>query len=205
MQGNETDLNAFYRGQVRSLLKSTKRPGVENLIEFLENSDFYYAPASTIYHGSFKGGLVQHVLNVYNAIQYEYSGLAETDFNTPEIPEESLIIVSICHDLCKINTYHEGFRWSKDDNQKWEKIPTYKREPDLPMGHGGKSVYLAQKYIDLTDQEAQAIFWHMGPYDISNYMTLNELSQTFNDNLLAYLLNKADMTATYIMENENYK
>ena len=47
------------------LLKETNREGMDKLIEFLENSDFFEAPASTRYHGNFKGGLVEHSMKVY--------------------------------------------------------------------------------------------------------------------------------------------
>lgn len=206
MERKLTELQQAQKKGVEDLLLSTKIEGIENLIEYLEMSDFYYAPASTRFHGSWAGGLAAHALNVYNALLFEYSNLADADFNLPKISEESLIIVGICHDLCKIGLYHEGFRWTKEppENQ-WVKIPTFERNPELPMGHGAKSVYILNKFISLSDMEAQAIFWHMGAYDLSNYMTMNDLSSAYESNLLAYLLNKADMTATYIMENESYK
>ena len=41
------------------------RPGAAELLEWLESTDFFEAPASTHYHGSYPGGLVEHSLNVY--------------------------------------------------------------------------------------------------------------------------------------------
>lgn len=188
------------------LLKSVRRPGVDALVDYLEKSDFFEAPASTIYHGSYAGGLLEHSLNVYTMLQWYVANLQDSDFELPKISEESVIIVALLHDLCKVNCYHESTRNVKNEQTgKWEKVPCYKREPLLPMGHGGKSVFIIQQFIKLTPEEAQAIYWHMGAYDTSPYNTLNELGKSYEMNLLAFLLNQADMMATYIAENPNYK
>lgn len=188
------------------LLKSVDRPGIDALIDYLQNSDFFEAPASTIYHGSYAGGLLEHSLNVYNMLQWYVANLQDSDFELPKISEESIIVVALLHDLCKVNCYHESTRNVKNEQTgKWEKVPCYKREPLLPMGHGGKSVFIIQQFIKLTPEEAQAIYWHMGAYDTSPYSTLNELGKSYEMNLLAFLLNQADMMATYIAENPNYK
>ena len=47
------------------LLKSTNRDGIDKLLAWIEKSDFYKAPASTRFHGSYEGGLLEHSLNVY--------------------------------------------------------------------------------------------------------------------------------------------
>ena len=188
------------------LLKSVDRPGIDALIDYLQNSDFFEAPASTIYHGSYAGGLLEHSLNVYNMLQWYVANLQDSDFELPKISEESIIVVALLHDLCKVNCYHESTRNVKNEQTgKWEKVPCYKREPLLPMGHGGKSVFIIQQFIKLTPEEAQAIYWHMGAYDTSPYNTLNELGKSYEMNLLAFLLHQADIMATYIAENPNYK
>ena len=188
------------------LLKTVKRPGIDKLINYLETSDFFVSPASSVYHGSYPGGLLEHSLNVYNCLVYEYENLKDSDFNLPTISEESIIVVSLLHDICKVNCYVESTRNVKNEQTgQWEKVPFYKREPLFPMGHGGKSVFIAQQFIQLTPEEAQAIFWHMQAYDLSNYNTLNELSQANTENLLCFLLAQADMKATYIVENPRYK
>lgn len=189
-----------------NLLKSTKRQGIKDLIDYLESSDFFTSPASIQYHGSYKGGLLEHSLNVYYTLLFEYENLKESDFNLPTIPEDSLIIAGLLHDICKANTYIETTRNVKNEETgQWEKVPFYKREPLFPMGHGGKSVFIAQQFIKLTPEEAQAIFWHMQAYDLSNYNTMNELSQANDENLLCLLLGQADMKTTYIIENKRYQ
>lgn len=199
----EDKINVVQR-TIEDLLLLTKRPGIEDLIEYLRNSDFYTAPASTQYHGSYEGGLAEHALNVCNGIDFLYENLKESDFKLPEISAESRKLVALTHDVCKVNSYIVDFRNQKIDGV-WEKVPYYKRDPMLPMGHGGKSIFILQRFIELTVDEALAIFWHMGPYDISRYMTENELSKAFNENYLAYLLHTADMMSTYISENPRYQ
>ena len=190
---------------VKTIKKGIQREGVDELLEYLENSDFYTAPASSIYHGSYEGGLLEHSLNVLNCLRYEYDCALGAGLNLPEIPEESIIICALLHDLCKVNCYVESSRNVKNEQTgQWEKVACYKREPLFCMGHGGKSVFIIQQFIKLKPFEAQAIFWHMGAYDTSNYMTLNELGKAYEENLLAFLLNAADMKATYLSENKNY-
>lgn len=201
---------------ITDLLKKVNRDGIEDLMEYLEKSDFYTAPASSRYHNAFVGGLAEHSLNVYNALIFHYENLKDSDYDLPKISEESLIVAGILHDLCKVNTYHPAFRnqkvYSENGSKSdaggkfdWEVVESYERKPLFAMGHGGKSVFIIQQFMKLTPEEAQAIFWHMGAYDISLYMTLNELSQSWNENLLGFLLHQADMTCTYITENEIYQ
>lgn len=190
--------------KIIALLLSTKREGVELLIEYLQKSDFFTAPASTQYHGAFRGGLAQHCLNVLDCILSLHEHMVAQGYNVPEVQQDSLILTALLHDVCKINCYHEDFRNVKNEQGVWEKVPCYKREPLLPMGHGGKSVFILQNFISLSVEEAQAIFWHMGAYDTSPYMTLNELGKAYDDYFLAYLLHTADMMSTYVLENKNY-
>lgn len=110
------------------LLRSTKREGIEKLIDFLEKTDFFTAPASTRFHSSYEGGLLQHSLNVYDCL----AGLGTTtgdiqEFQTAgmrldSIPQESIIIVALLHDLCKVNFYATEMRWRKDANNRSEDV-----------------------------------------------------------------------------------
>lgn len=185
--------------------KNIKREGVEDLLAWLESeTDFYTSPASTRYHGSYEGGLLDHSLNVYEQL------LIELDVNIGQGWEEiyspeSVAIVALFHDLCKIGRYIVKEKWRKDDKNQWESYIAYAYDDTkLEMGHGPQSNYYLQQFIKLEDIEAQAIFWHMGAYDISPYATLNALSKSWQENPLAFLLSRADMAATYIIENENF-
>ena len=150
------------------LLRSTKREGIEKLIDFLEKTDFFTAPASTRFHMSCEGGLLQHSLNVYDCL----ASLGTTTGDVQEfqaagmrldsIPQESIIIVALLHDLCKVNFYATEMRWRKDANNKWEQYPVYAVNDRNPYGHGEKSVMMASEFIHLTMEERYAIRWHMG-------------------------------------------
>ena len=79
------------------LLQSTSREGMDKLLDFLEKSDFYKAPASTRFHGNYEGGLLEHSMKVYEIFKEK---IARSNFNTPE---DSVIISALLHDICKTN------------------------------------------------------------------------------------------------------
>lgn len=182
------------------------RPGIENLLKHLEETDFFDAPASTKYHGCYQGGLVQHCIDVYNALHDELAFIYGDNY-LAVYSEETIAIVSLFHDLCKVGRYVAGTRNVKDPvTKQWHEEPTYFYNDEcLEMGHGAASVYAVQKFMDLEDFEAQAIFWHMGAYDISNYMSLNGLGNAYERNTLAFALHRADMMATYVTDNKFFK
>lgn len=204
-----TDQQNAIRTEFVNLLQEIKRSGMSELMAYLDGSDFYYAPASTKFHGSYDGGLAYHSLLVCEAalslFDDFYPKLFDQDKWLEIYPRESVILTSLLHDLCKIDTYVPGFKNQKDEETgKWEKVATYTRTPAFPMGHGGKSVFLIQRYLPLNDLEAQAIFWHMGGHDISPYQTQDEMGKAFDTNFLAFLLHQADMMTSYVLENERY-
>ena len=140
-----------------------ERDGAEELLNFLERSDFFEAPASTKNHSAYKGGLCQHSINVYHRfvklLQMEYGeNYAEV------ISEESVAIIALLHDLCKVNFYAMDTKNVKRDGQ-WVQEPFYRIEDSLPYGHGEKSVYMISGFMRLTREEAMAINWHMGGFD----------------------------------------
>lgn len=183
-----------------------QRDGVDNLLEWVTNeTDFLTAPASTRYHGSYEGGLLEHSLNVFDQLVWEMDHVVGEGW-TELYPMETVAIVALFHDLCKIDRYVLGQKWRKDENGEWESYDAYEYNQQKPeMGHGAQSVYYLQKFIQLTEMEAQAIYWHMGAYDISPYSTLAACSETFKWNPLAFLLHRADMAATYVVENEAFE
>lgn len=171
----------------------TERHGIDDLMEWLDQTDFYVAPASTRYHGAFEGGLVQHSLNVYSQLK-KLNLWYDAGYTL-----ESVAIVSLFHDLCKVGFYKTEMRWRKDANNQWEQYATWKHDEDFAFGgHGSKSVYLIQNFMKLTPDEASAINCHMGAWDMSPY---SNPSEVFTRNTLAWLLHVADEAATYIMED----
>ena len=171
-----------------------KRDGIEDLLTFLHMSDFFTAPASTKYHGACEYGLVKHSLAVYNefwkiAPVYGFAHSKEND--------ESSAIVCLFHDICKADFYKTSYRNAKNEETgAWERVPFYTVDEHLPFGaHGAKSMYLVSKYIKLYDDEAVAIYHHMGVWDKSNY---SDPGKAYSYSLLAWLLHIADEAATYV-------
>lgn len=174
------------------LLRTTNRDGIEELIRYLqEETDFFTAPASTKYHGAYEGGLLQHSMNVYEVLRYDPDG----NFSF----SDSIIIVALLHDICKANCYHTEKRNVKE-NGVWVENQIYVFEDELPLGHGEKSLYLASMFIELSDEEAAAIRWHMGAFDSAFRGGDRGLNAAYEKYPLAVMLHMADMRATYIME-----
>ena len=98
------------------------RDGADKLLEFLlsRHSDFFDAPASARYHGAYQGGLCEHSLNVYDCLEAYLARQRVQQVYGLNYSEESIAIVSLLHDLCKINVYKPGTRNVKDENGKWK-------------------------------------------------------------------------------------
>lgn len=140
------------------------REGSEKLLDYLQNRcDFFTAPASTRFHCSYEGGLCEHSLNVYDCLKsYLETDRAKSAFGL-EFSDETVAIVSLLHDVCKIDTYRTSMRNVKDDKTGvWSKVPYYEYNDTLPYGHGEKSVYIVSGFMRLSRDEAMAIRWHMG-------------------------------------------
>ena len=173
------------------LLRSIKREGIEDLINFIEKTDFFKAPASTRFHGSHEGGLLEHSMKVYEILKHKVN----TNIEKIEVSEDTLKIVTLLHDICKANFYKVDYRNAKNSFGEWEKVPYYTVEDTIPYGHGEKSVMMLTEYIKLTSEEKYAIRWHMGftePKEL--YTTLGLAYQKYP---LALLLFEADLEATY--------
>lgn len=176
----------------KKLLLSTKRPGIENLVQWLDNSDFKVAPASTRYHSNYEGGLLKHSLNVYEECMRQQDLIKL--FN---VPKESIIITSLLHDICKVNYYKMEMRNVKK-NGAWVQEPYYTVEDMFPMGHAEKSIIIAQQYIQLTEVEIAMIRNHMGGFVDTSYFSSSNLFNKYPESLILHI---ADMKATYILES----
>lgn len=175
------------------------RDGADKLLEYLlgSQSDFFYAPASTRFHGSYEGGLLEHSLNVYYCLKdYLDRARVREEYNL-SYDDESIAIVSLLHDLCKVNCYVKGTRNVKDKAGVWQQVPTYEYSDDMPYGHGEKSVYIISGFMKLTREEAFAIRYHMG---FSGSDPQNNVGSAFSMYPLAFALSTADMEATYFLE-----
>lgn len=209
--------------EYRNLLIGTKRVGVKRLLNWMQSDmgngtlNFVNAPASTRFHGSYAGGLLEHSLNVYHRL---YALIA---FELNQEPNEvktsdaaaslvaSIPIVSLLHDLCKVGFYKEewsnkksysenGSKQDKGGRFDWVEVHQYRVHDTHKFGHGAASVEIAERFMGidgLTEEEKYAIRYHMG--DFANE---RETGDVYNRYPLATLLHMADIAATYLDERE---
>lgn len=166
-------------------VKSIKREGAKELLDWLHSTDFFEAPASSKYHECYEGGLAEHSVNVYYALfpLVQAYGI--------EVSRETAAIIALLHDVCKVGLYKKDMRNKKVDG-KWVQVPYYAIDEDFKFGgHGSKSVFLIQKFMPLTDEEAVCINCHMG-VEQGNFGVL----EAFRQFPLAFLLHTADMAST---------
>lgn len=183
------------------LLLETKRPGIENLLEFIRKSDFYTAPASTRFHGAYEGGLLEHSLNVLDCLaEKKASDNAIWRKVLVNVQSESIVISALFHDLCKTYFYITEMRNKKDESGAWVQVPFYTIDDKIPYGHGEKSVMMIEEYIKLLPAERYAIRWHMGSYEPKELW--NTLGTAMEKYPLVLALHEADMEATYLLEKE---
>ena len=177
------------------------REGADKLLEYLLSpaSDFFTAPASMRYHGSYEGGLLQHSLNVYDCLNAYLARERVQQLYKMEYDPESVAICALLHDVCKVNCYKPGFRNVKDESGKWQQVPSYEYDDKLPYGHGEKSAYIITGFMRLSREEAFAIRYHMGFSGIEDKRSIGEALERFP---LAFALNVADMEATYFLEGK---
>jgi len=178
------------------------RPGADKLLDWLTNkSDFFYAPASTKFHSNRMGGLCEHSVKAY----YRFIQNLQNEYEESEegwegvLSPESAAVIALLHDLCKVNTYKVDYRNVKV-NGEWVQKPYYTTEDDLPYGHGEKSVYMIGGFMRLSREEAMAINWHMGAYDLRVQGGSYALSDAYYKFPVALLFHIADVQTTYLDE-----
>lgn len=178
-----------------------KREGADRLLAFLEKSDFFTAPASTKFHGNYEGGLCAHSLNVYDCLCDILARPRVKETYGISYSDESVAIAALLHDLCKVNFYKTSFRNVKNnDTGRWESVPYYTIEDNLPYGHGEKSVYIISGYMKLTRDEAFAIRYHMGFSTTDEPSNVGKALEMFP---LAWAVCCADMEAAYFCEGSS--
>jgi hypothetical protein len=156
--------------QFQERLLSTKREGMETVIKHLDRLGFFVAPASTKFHLNVKGGLMQHSWNVCNtALMLREQMIAMNPDLKGKLPEESVVLASLLHDVCKSNIYKDTLLNRKNDQGYWEKVPGYEVDyTSLPLGHGEKSVIMLLTLgLKLTKDEMLAIRWHMTAWELA--------------------------------------
>ncbi len=176
------------------------REGADNLLDWLINSDFFTAPASSKFHSAYEGGLCEHSLNVFD----RYVKLLTMEYGenfTDKISMESVAIIALLHDVCKVDFYKTDYRNVKVDGQ-WVQVPYYTVEDKLPYGHGEKSVYIVGSFIKLTREEAMCINWHAGGFDERVRGGSYAMAEAYYKFPNAMIFHTADMMATYLDETK---
>lgn len=178
------------------LLKSTERKGIDEFIDYLENeTDFFIAPASTKFHCNYIGGLLEHSLNVYD----NFKKLLE--MKNVEFAEDSVIICSLLHDVCKSGSYVRETR-NRKVNGQWESYEIWAntKRVEMPLPHSARSVRIIRNHIPLRFAEELTVFYHMGPYGGEDFEYRNMLKQVNNEYPFTTLFYAADLISSYIDE-----
>ena len=127
------------RDAFHSLLAEISRPGMDGLLDYLDECGFYFRPSSDKRHHNYPGGLAEHCLGVYRKM---------SEKNLVGVSEDSVKIVGLFHDLCKCDMFYFVGRSIRSHRRK---------------GHGSRSVRLLERYgVSLSPEEFRAIRYHMG-------------------------------------------
>lgn len=169
-----------------------QREGLEDLLSWLQKSDFFSAPASTKFHGAYEGGLCEHSLDVYRM------ALKTKEAYELDLSMESVAVAALFHDLCKVNFYKKDIRNQKINGQ-WQEVPCYTVEEKYCFGgHGSKSVFLVQQFMKLKTDEAAAINCHMGA--AAGGDAVRDSGNAYQAFPLAWITHVADEAATYLLK-----
>lgn len=189
-------------------LKKTERPGVDDLISYMDEIGFFTAPASGGNHANGEGGLAEHSVNVLFTAEKLSVSLYGGQNITDEV-RDSVTIAALLHDLGKCGDYgkqmyvpnmiQDGRPTKAEPEQKYKLSPKkpWKRNADLlPLDHATRSIKLATLFIDLTEEEEFAIRYHDGLYESANYGVKGHETELY------MILHWADMWSSRVMEGD---
>ena len=185
---------------IKMILSKIKREGMEDLICVMEEKGFFKAPASSGggKHSAEEGGLAKHSLNVLMIAEKLSVSLIGGKNITKDF-RQSLEIVCLLHDLGKCGDHGKALyvpNILKSGEQS--KAKPWERNKDLTnIPHATRSVLIANRWIDLTEEEEYAIMYHDGLYDreTGGYAVLPG-----HESKLLMLLHWADMWASRVTE-----
>ena len=179
--------------KIEQALRETNREGIEGLLEYMEKSGFYKAPASTKYHGAAEGALAVHSLNVLN-VALDLAG-AWCGENWIENNRASITIAALLHDLGKSGQFNKPLYVENILKKGRSEAQPFKTNDELmTLPHEIVSVIEASKYIELTEEEQRAIAWHNGLYGVFKYEIQGK------ETPLYMLIHFADMWASRVIE-----
>jgi predicted HD phosphohydrolase len=137
---------ATQRKEIINLLLSTRREGISEVVQYLDDSGFFYRASSPNGHHNFPGGLAEHALGTYQLAKISGAGL----------PSDSVIICALLHDICKSDRFWFKGRTIRQHTPKCE----------LDSKHSVRSIAILDNCgLKLSESERRAIRWHMkGPH-----------------------------------------
>jgi 23S rRNA maturation-related 3'-5' exoribonuclease YhaM len=190
--------------KIIELLRSTQRPGIENLINHMEEIGFFTAPCSTQYHLCKEGGLAEHSLNVFHNMWDVAAATGFAFLGDREQTRNNIIIASLLHDLGKSGQFGKPNyipNMIQDKKNKGEYVRSeakpYETNKDLlAVPHEIRSIHIASQFIELTEQESFAILFHNGLYGDLKY------AYTGKETPLSMLLHFSDMWCSRVVEVE---
>ena len=150
-------------------LLETKREGMEDLVDYMDEIGFFSAPCSGGNHLCCEFGLVHHTRNVIMAAEnIGYALLGKQKYM--EI-RDSVTIAAALHDLGKCGDYGKQMYVPKilKSGKQSDAKPFQQNNALLPLDHATRSIKLATLFIDLTEDEEFAIRYHDGLYETANY------------------------------------
>ncbi|MCR4735808.1 MAG: hypothetical protein K5829_12485 [Treponema sp.] len=204
IQENGTVMHEAIKPAVTEMINYIVKDASESaaLMDWLDESDFWTAPASTKFHGNFKGGLSLHTLMVIRQCLAFAKPVLENYYNSPEgkkyeVYAKDIFLAALCHDFCKTDFYGTEYRNTKDINGNWIKQPFYKvKGENRNLGHGNESVLIMLSIFPQMIHNRmviEAVSRHMGFSDLSESEKFNY--SLFLQNPLVVLLQLADQTA----------
>ena len=181
-----------------SKLKSmvvTRREPFNRLMAYIEGeTEWLNAPASTKFHLCKENGLLEHSCNVAETLLKLKHVLA------PEISDESCVIVALLHDLGKVGMPGKPQYLINEPTERQKKYgypasTPYRFNYELTyLSVPVRSIYLALPYIELSEDEVQAIVYHDGQYVDDNASVATKETQ------LTFLLQYADSWSGFVIE-----
>lgn len=175
-------------------LLSTKREGMKELIDYMEECGFFHAPCSSQYHLASEFGLIYHTRNVM--VTAENIGYALLGKEKYEEIRNSVIIAAGLHDLGKMGQFDKPLYVEKKlKDGSTGKIPYEQNKDLLPVDHEIRSIAIASMFIDLTEEEQFAILYHNGLYgNVGKYILPGK------ETPLYMIIHWADMWASRVTE-----
>lgn len=178
-------------GKYRELLSlvENRRTQVDGFADWLERkTNWLIAPASTKFHLNIPGGLLIHSVGVTETL------LKVRGCMCPEYSDETCAIVGIFHDVGKVGSEGIPHYLPNPDMHKSDVQP-YIRNPELvAMGIGVRSLYTVARFVELSDEEAQAICYHDGQYVPDNRVV------ALKERRLLLMLHYADLWTAQVIE-----